>query len=416
MERKSLHPNISLTFLPGEKFKRNRISLSFIVPNQKEKATMFAVLPTLMERGYEDYPEMSMFSKKLSAMYGASFSATTAVVGQNRVLRFTIQGIKNEYCLNGEDLLGEMTDVLLGVIFKPCVEDGGFISDWLEVEKVKLREEIEGEINDKRGYCIKNAQRKFFKDSRNGVERLGYLEDIDGITPQALYECYKQVMADSIVEIFVTAEEDQTITDKFAQAFSGRGQQTTKILPLEIMPQTQLESYSESMDLVQGKVCLYYTCERALSEEERYVMLVASNIYGGTASSRLFKNVREKQSLCYYCAAAYNGFSASMRVDSGVEHQNCDKAIEAVQKELSDLITGEITDKEIAETKLVLLNSLDAIYDGLHGLEAWYLNETIRGTWVDPQEAKSRIEAVTKEQVKDVLSLLHLNVVYKLTK
>ncbi len=416
MERKSLHPNVSLTFLPGEKFKRNRISLSFIVPNSKEKATMYAVLPTLMERGYEDYPEMSMFSKKLSSMYGASFSATTAVVGQNRVLRFTIQGIKNEYCLGGEDLLAEMTDVLLGVIFKPCIEDEGFIPEWLEVEKVKLREEIEGEINDKRGYCIKNTQRKFFGDSRSGVERLGYLEDIDGITPQALYECYKQVMADSIVEIFVTADEDQTITDKFAQAFSGRQQQTAEILPLEIMPEKEAETFSESMDIVQGKVCLYYTCKRLLTEEERYVMLVASNIYGGTASSRLFKNVREKQSLCYYCAAAYNGFTASMRVDSGVEHENCDKAVEAINKELSDLITGEISDKEINETKLVLLNSLDAIYDGLHGLEAWYLNETIRGTWVDPQEAKQRIEAVTKEQIKSVLRLLHLNVVYKLTK
>lgn len=416
MERKSLHNNVSLTFLPGEKFKRNRISLSFIVPNEREKATMYAVLPTLMERGYEDYPDMCMFSKKLSSMYGASFSATTAVVGQNRVVRFTIQGIRNQYCLAGEDLLGEMTDVLLGVIFKPCVENDGFLPDWLEVEKVKLREEIEGEINDKRGYCVKNAQRKFFGDSKNGVERLGYLEDIEGITPQALYTCYKEMLADSIVEIFVTADEDATITDKFAQAFAGRAPQTAKILPVEIMPQQQAQSFSEALDIVQGKFCLYYTIERPLTEDERYVMLVASSIYGGTASSRLFKNVREKQSLCYYCAAAYNGFSGSMRVDSGVEHDNCEKAIEAVQKELHDVISGEITEKEIAETKLVLLNSLDAIYDGLHGLEAWYLNEAIRGTWTSPQQAKDKVEAVTAQQIKDVLGLLHLSVVYKLTK
>ena len=416
MERKSIHNNVSLTFLPGDKFKRNRISVSFIVPNDREKATMYAVLPTLLERGYQDYPDMCMFSKKLSSMYGASFSAATAVVGQNRYLRFTIQGIRNQYCLNGEDLLAEMTDVILGVIFRPCVEDGGFIADWLEVEKFKLREEIEGEINDKRGYCVKNAQRKFFKDSKNGVERLGYLEDIDGITPQALYECYKQLIADSIVEIFVTADEDKTITEKFTAAFADRKECTAHILPIEIMPKTEMENFSESLDIVQGKVCLFYTTERQLTEDERYVMLVASSIFGGTASSRLFKNVREKQSLCYYCAAAYNGFTASMRVDSGVEHENCDKTVAAIQKELSDLINGEITDQEINETKLVLLNSLDAIYDGLHGLEAWYLNEAVRGTNVSPQQAKEKVEAVTAQQIKDVLSLLHLNVVYKLTK
>ena len=416
MKRETIKNNVFLTFLPNEKFKRNRISISFIMPNEKEKATMYAVLPTLMERGYEDYPDMCMFSKKLSQMYGASFSATTSVVGQNRVLRFTIQGIKNEYCLNGEDLLAEMTDVLIGVIFRPCVENGGFIGDWLEVEKVKLHEEIEGEVNDKRGYCVKMAQRKFFKDSRNGVERLGYPEAVDGINPADLYNCYKEMLENSTVEIFVTAQQDDAITAKFAQAFADKNINDTAILPVEVMDKTQTETFSENMDIVQGKVCLFYTTERKLTEEERYHMLVASAIYGGTASSRLFKNVREKQSLCYYCAAAYNGFTGSMRVDSGVEHQNCDKVVEAVQTELANLISGEITEKEIAETKLVLLNSLDAVQDGLHGLEAWYLNEAIRGTWTAPEQVKEKVQAVTAQQIKDVLSLLHLNVVYKLTK
>ena len=416
MERQTIQNNVSLTFLPSDKFKRNRISISFIVPNEKEKATMYAVLPTLMERGYEDYPDMCMFSKKLNEMYCSNCSATTSVVGQNRVLRFTMQGIKNEYCINGENLLSEMTDVLLGVIFHPCVEDDGFIGDWLEVEKVKLREEIEGEINEKRGYCIKNAQRKFFGDSKNGVERLGYLEDIDGITPQQLYSCYKELISDSIVEIMVTANTDDTIKDKFIAVFAGRKQATSPVLPVEVMPETEVQTYSESMDIVQGKVCLFYTVKRPLTEDERYAMLVASAIYGGTASSRLFKNVREKQSLCYYCVAAYNGFSGSMRADSGVEHENCEKTLEAMQTELRNLIEGEITAQEINETKLVLLNSLDAVYDGLHGLEAWYLNEAIRGTWTSPEQVKEKVEAVTEQQIRDVLSLLHLNIVYKLTK
>ena len=416
MKRETIKNNVSLTFLPNEKFKRNRISISFIMPNEKEKATMYAVLPTLMERVYEDYPDMCMFSKKLNQMYGASFSATTSVVGQNRVLRFTIQGIKNEYCLNGEDLLAEMTDVLLGVIFRPCVEDGGFISDWLEVEKVKLREEIEGEINDKRGYCVKMAQRKFFKDSKNGVERIGYLEEVDGINPTDLYRCYSEMLVNSTVEIFVTAQHDDAITSKFVQAFECAENSGSAILPIEVMEKTEAETYSEAMNIVQGKVCLFYTSERKLTEEERYHMLVASAIYGGTASSRLFKNVREKQSLCYYCGAAYNGFTGSMRVDSGVEHQNCDKVMEAVQKELNDLINGEITEKEIAETKLVLLNSLDAVQDGLHGLEAWYLNEAVRGTSFTPEMVMDRVEAVTADDIRNVLKLLNLNVVYTLTK
>lgn len=415
MERIILNDKVAFTLLPSDKFKRNRISVTFIVPNKKEYATMYAVLPTLMERGYSDYPDMSLFSKKLNTMYGASFSASTSVVGENRTIRFTIQGIKDKYCLNGENLLGEMADVLLGVIFSPCTEDGGFISSWLEVEKVKLKEEIQGEINDKRGYCVKNAQRKFFKDSKNGVERLGYLEDVDKIDPKELYKCYQELISTGAVEIFATADGGEFLKEKFEKAFSGQNQRCD-ILPVTVMPVCPTETYSESMDIVQGKVCLYYTCTRKITEAERYIMLVASSIFGGTANSRLFKNVREKQSLCYYCAAGFNGFTCSMRVDSGVEHENCQKTIDAVENELKMLIEGDISDEEIYQTKLFLINGLDAVNDALHGLEAWYLNEAIRGTWESTENVKEYIKTVSAEQIKDVLKLLKLNVIYKLTK
>ena len=201
MKRELIAPNTHLTVLKNEKFKRNRISINFIMPNAREKATMYALLPGILERAYEDYPDMQTFSKKLNRMYAAQLSVGNAVIGANRCLRFTVQGIKNEYCINGEDLLAELTDVLLGVIFRPCLENGSFVSDWLEVEKFKLREDIQGEINDKRGYCVKNARRKFFGDGLNGVERMGYIDEIDSITPRQLFECYKEMLSQAVVEI-----------------------------------------------------------------------------------------------------------------------------------------------------------------------------------------------------------------------
>ena len=416
MKRELIAPNTHLTVLKNEKFKRNRISINFIVPNSREKATMYALLPGILERAYEDYPDMQTFSRKLNRMYAAQLSVGNAVIGANRCLRFTVQGIKNEYCINGEDLLAQLCDVLLGVIFRPCLEDGAFVSDWLEVEKFKLREDIQGEINDKRGYCVKNARRKFFGDGLNGVERMGYLDEIDGITPQQLYECYKELLSQAVVEIFITANNPDSAIEKLTSAFAQRSENNTHILPVTAVPVKDAEYFSESMDTTQSKVCLLYTTERLLTEDERYHMLVASALYGGTASSRLFKNVREKQSLCYYCAAGFNGFTSSMSVDSGVEHHNTQRTIDAVQIELQNMIEGEITDEEINQTKLIIKNSLKANYDGLHGLEAWYLNEAIRGTAFTPEMVMDRVEAVTADDIRNVLKLLNLNVVYTLTK
>ena len=416
MDRRLIAPNAHITVLPNEKFKRNRISINLIVPNAREKATMYALMPGLMERAYEDYPDMQVFSRKLNRMYAAQLSVGTAVIGANRCMRFTVQGIKNEYCINNEDLMAQLCDVLLGVIFRPCLEDGAFVSDWLEVEKFKLREDIEGEINDKRGYCVKNARRKFFGDGINGVERMGYLEEIDGITPQMLYNCYKEMLDNAVVEILITANNPDSAVEKLTQAFSYNRPAAAEVLPVTAVEAKEAEFFTESMDTTQGKVCLVYTTKRLLTEDERYHMLVASALYGGTASSRLFKNVREKQSLCYYCAAGFNGFTSSMSVDSGVEHHNTQRTIDAVQVELKNMIEGEITDEEIRQTKLIIINSLKSNYDGLHGLEAWYLNEAIRGTEFTPEMVMERVEKVTADDIRNVLSLLNLNVVYTISK
>lgn len=416
MKRELIAPNVYLTQLPNEKFKRNRMSINLIVPNERDKATMYALLPGLLERAYQDYPDMQSFSRKLSRMYAAQLSIITSVIGANRCMRFTVQGIKNEYCINGENLLAEMCDVLLGVMFRPCLENGAFIENWLDIEKFKLREEIESEINDKRGYCIKNARRKFFNDGMNGVERLGYIDEIDDITPQQLYDCYQWLLNHAVVEIFITANNGDSVREKLASAFAFEREASAKILPITAVRCGDVSQYNECMDTTQGKVCLLYTTERLLKEDERYHMLVASALYGGTASSRLFKNVREKQSLCYYCAAGFNGFTSSMSVDSGVEHHNTQRTIDAVQAELDKMIAGEISKEEILETKLIIKNSLKANYDGLHGLEAWYLNEAVRGTGMTPEQVMERVDGVTEQDIKNVLRLLHLNVIYTISK
>ncbi len=416
MNRIEISKNVNLTTIANDKFKRNRISIAFLLPNEKEKSTMYSLMTGVVERAYKDYPTMKEFSKRLNEMYNASFDVSTSTIGQNRILRFTMQGIKNEFCLENEDLLNEMSKTLLGVIFSPCIEDGGFINEWVEVEKFKLREEIESEINDKRGYCVKNARRKFFKNSLNGVERLGYLEDIDKINGKNLYECYSQLLDVASVEIFVTANESKSVVDNIKNKFNKERSGVKSMLPIEIMPMTDLEKYNEDFDTTQGKVCLIYTTNRKLEEKDRYSMVVASALYGGTASSRLFKNVREKQSLCYYCVSSFNWFTSSMTVDSGVEHEKIDTVITATQNELYELINGEITDEEINEIKLTIKNGLVSNYDSLHGLEAWYLNEILRNSNNTPEEVIEYVSKVNKEDIKEILKTLHLNVIYTISK
>ncbi len=408
---------VNLTVIPNTKFKRNRLSVSFIIPNSRDKATMYAMLPGLLERAYTDYPDLRLFSRKLAKMYDARVGVTGNVLGRNRIIKFSIQGIKNEYCPGGEDLLSEMCDVLLGMIFRPCVENESFNPRWVDIEKTKLKEDILTEINDKRSYCVKNARRKFFGDRPEGVERLGYYDEIDGITPHQLYICYMEMLRKARVEINITANDADETVEKFRIAFESERQGWIKPYGRSALPGFYIpDKYTETVDAVQSKLCLVFTTCRPLDGIERYRMMVATALFGGTANSRLFKNVREKMSLCYYCSASYNNMTGSMTVDSGVEHNNIDVTLKAILDELEDLIYGEITDSEISETKLALKNRLYSTYDVIQGLENWYLNEKFMESNRTPEEAAANIDKVTARHIKDVLYLLSLNVIYILTK
>ena len=139
-------------------------------------------------------------------------------------------------------------------------------------------------------------------------------------------------------------------------------------------------------------------------------------LLGGTPTSRLFQNVREKQSLCYYCAASYTSLTGALCVDSGVEHANAAAARESILKELAALCAGPVEDGELADAKRALKNQLAAVGDTLQGLEGWYFAERMRGADKAPEQVAAEVDAVTADDVRRVLSRFRLSVCYTLTK
>lgn len=174
--------------------------------------------------------------------------------------------------------------------------------------------------------------------------------------------------------------------------------------------------YDEPMDTVQGKLCMLFTSDHPVKGMERSIMRVAVALLGGTATSRLFQNVREKMSLCYYCSAGYAASTGVLSIDSGVEHANADAAKAAILNELEALKTGEITEKEMQDTKLALKNALRGVNDSLGAMENWNFGELLNGSGLTPEQAIEQIEAVTVQQVKEALAQFSLSVTYRITK
>ncbi|MBD5102679.1 MAG: insulinase family protein [Subdoligranulum sp.] len=416
MEQITVSPGAQITVLPAEKFNRCRISINFIWPAAREWATAEALLPLVLERGYGDCPDMTELSKKLARLYGAALAVDGTMSGQSRVLTVTVSGIKDKFALAGEALSREYADIAFGVAFRPYLVDGVLDAEAVEIEREQLREMLESEINEKRGYCIRQARRKFYGDSPAGIERNGYLDEVDGLTARAVTDAYHRMLRLARIEVTVLGADVEAIRSCLSAALEGISR-TPCALPAPIaMPAVEARLFEEPLPTVQGKLCLLFTSGAPCVPEELSALRVAVAALGGTPTSRLFQNVREKQSLCYYCGSSYLSLTGMLCVDSGVEHDKAAKTRDAILHELKEMCTGEITPKELDDTKRMLKNQLAAVGDTLQGLEGWYFAESMRGSKKTPEEVAAEIDAVTQEDVRRVLSRFTLSVCYTLTK
>ena len=203
MERTLIAPGVHLSCDPASKFNRCRISIHFAFPAQRKTATAHALLPLVMERGYADCPDMTRLTKKLAKLYGADLTVDARPMGCNHNLCVSVTGIKDAFALEGEALTAEYTKIALGAAFHPYLVDGCFDPQAVSIEKQMLKKGLEDEINDKRIYCLHQANREFFGDSPAGVRQEGYLEEVDGLTPAMLTAAYRQMLRNANIELLV---------------------------------------------------------------------------------------------------------------------------------------------------------------------------------------------------------------------
>lgn len=186
------------------------------------------------------------------------------------------------------------------------------------------------------------------------------------------------------------------------------------------MPRQDAVRRVECFDTVQAKLCMLFTLGVPMRPDQMAAVRLAMALYGGSVTSRLFLNVRERDHLCYYCSSSFQSFTGSMAVNSGVEHADAARAERAILKELADLCDGPITDDEFEDCRRGLLSGMQGVEDTLGGIETWYYIEVLRGgdpaKVQTPAEARAALQAVTKDDVRAILRKLTLSVSYLLTK
>ena len=153
-----------------------------------------------MERGYADCPDMTQLTKKLARLYGADLTVDARPMGANHNLCVSVTGIKDQFALEGEPLTQEYAELALGTAFHPYFVGETFDPEAVKIEKQMLKKALEDEVNEKRLYCQRQANREFFGDSPAGVRQEGYLEEVEGLTARQLTDAYYEMLRAASIE------------------------------------------------------------------------------------------------------------------------------------------------------------------------------------------------------------------------
>ncbi len=416
MQRTEIAPGAFVTAIPGGKFKRGIVSAALVEESARETASALAVLPHVLERRSAAVPDATLLSRRLFDLYGADLSADSYTAGANRVVSLGVSGIKSAFAMDGEDLAGEYLDLLFGLLFAPVLERGAFAAEDVDIERGKQTDYLKSEMNDKRTYCLRQGRRKLFGAGTLGIESAGYLEDMPGVTPQVLHGAWQATLRRARLELFVCGVDVDEAAGKLAAQLKKVERAPLAPPPRELPAQRpSFEQFSEPMDTVQGKLCILATSQRLLDARFDAVMRVANAVLGGLPTSRLFTNVREKQSLCYYCASGFTALSGVLTLDSGVEHKNAARAAKAMLHELETLQSSPATDAELDDAKRAITTAYTAAKDAPDALVGFSFNELLKGTGATLDEAAEAVQSVTKDEVREALASFAPAVQYTIT-
>ena len=415
--RRELFPGVWLRAVHTNKFKSSYLSVTLLTPLDKKTAGPNALIPSVLRRGTAVHPDMESLSAALDELYGGAIEPAVRKKGETQCVGFVASFLDDAYTLKGEKILEPAAELLCELLLKPYTEDGHFCPDYTAGEKANLIDHIRSQVNDKRTYATQRLTQEMCKYEAFGVDKLGDEESVAAITPESLWMRYQELLWDAQVEVYYCGSAGP---DRVAEALKRaldklpvNEDRTSPGCDVRVTAGPEPIVAEEEMDVSQGKLALgFRTGGQSCWEAEYPALYLCTAIFGGTTLSKLFMNVREKLSLCYYASATLEKMKGLVLVSSGIEFDKYQTAKDEILAQLEAVRRGEIEDWELEGSRRTLIGLCKTTLDDQGRQEDYWLGQTAAGLEETPEEFAARLEQVTREQVAASAQKLELDTVY----
>lgn len=404
---------IRAVFVPVKDFKTSQVTVSLVVPRGEYLAENI-ILPKYLVYSSKKYPSTIKLNSRLEQLYGTIVSGVVARRGETSRIELSATCIDKRFALNNEDLGEEVLALLLELLFNPDCENGSFNKEKVELQRRLSIESIESEINDKRLYALTRMTEYMCADEIYGIPRSEIIEGLKNTDEKKIYDAWKELLKTASVQINLIGGFDKEKSTKIIKdRFSCVEREPVSCDTLFVESADEVSEYSEEMEINQSKLVLGFRSGMTDRNDNVYAQQMFVDIFGGGPYSRLFMNVREKLSLCYYCSARLVREKGLVVIQSGIERQNKQMVLDEIKKQLEIMRNNEFDEADFKASKTAICDSLRGVFDTPDGIDS-YLNTKFEEEIIPIEDVIKSYEAVTREDIVKMAKRLSLDTVYML--
>lgn len=413
---KKISEAVDLLCVPASRFKTNEISVNIAMPLKKETASDFALAISAVSRKGRAYPDMTALNVKKDKLYGASLTANIQKVGELQVMKLGVTSLDDRFSFDGERISVSCLELLLSLLFEPLFDENSmFREEDLNAEKRVLLEKIAAEENDKRIYAVRRLEEIMFADEPYGINRFGCAEMIKAATPKSVTDAWKAMLTKGKILVTVVGNIDMPAAEKLIKERFSSVERNYEPVPKTVFVPVadKVNEVCQKENIQQGKLVLGFRVDMKPDDERAAAMRSFCDAFGGGPYSKLFANVREKMSLCYYCSARYVRQKSYIYIQCGCEEENMQKAVDEIINQLEEMKKGNCT-SELDSSKIAVGDLLRSVSDMSTGIEAWYSSQIADDKFISPGQSAELNNSVTLDDVVACAKLLSLDTVYRL--
>ncbi|MBP1757762.1 MAG: Zinc protease [Firmicutes bacterium] len=415
---RELAPGVTLSAVRTTKFKTSLLGLTFLEPLTQETAAANALIPSILRRGTREHPKMEDLSAALDELYGGAIEPMVRKKGETQCIGFAGSFLDDAYALEPSQILEKAAALLGEMLLHPAGDGTSFQEEYLESEKQNLVNRIRSRINDKQQYAMYRLIREMCAGEPYGVDKLGEEAEAAALTGEALWKRYQDMLETAPLQIYYcgSAPADR-VEEALRSALNGLPNTKRREIPgclvVGMPAEGRVRYVTESLDVTQGKLSMGFRLGESCTQvEELAPVLIFNAVFGGSTNSKLFLNVRERLSLCYYASSAIDKQKGLLLVSSGVAFEKYESARDEILAQLDDCRKGRISQEELESARRYIVNQLRTTLDSQGRLEDYWLGQVAAGLQFPPEELAAAVEKVTGEQVRKAAASWRLDSVY----